>query len=72
MATNGFPGTGKLQEPVDRGDGREGLAGAGCHLYEGTGPVFPERFFQILYRNDLAITQACGVKCWDVMQSGAQ
>ena len=37
------PRVGELDQPVDRRDGREGLARAGRHLDQGPGPVGGER-----------------------------
>ena len=51
-------GIGELQEPVDGGDGGEGLARTGRHLDEGAGFVGLEGEFQVVRGVDLAIAQA--------------
>ena len=42
------PGPGELDQPVDGGDGREGLAAAGGHLDRGRGGGCRERLFEVL------------------------
>ena len=50
-----------LDQPVDAGDGGKGLAGTGCHLYQGAGFVLLEGGFQIVNGGNLAGAQAFGV-----------
>ena len=47
----------KFEQTVNRGDGGEGFPAAGRHLDQRTGSVFPEGFFKVCNRSDLAIPQ---------------
>ena len=52
-------GAAELEQAVDRGDGGEGLAGAGGHVHQGAGLVQRQRFLQPGDGADLAVAQVC-------------
>ncbi len=51
-------GAAVLDQPVDRGDRRQGLARSGRHLHQGARLVAPERALEVLDRLDLVRAQA--------------
>ena len=51
------PGAAELEQAIDRGDGGEGLAGAGGHVHQGAGFVQGKRLFQPGDGADLAVAQ---------------
>ena len=54
------PGAGVLDEPIDEGAGRVGLAGAGRHLDERARVIGGEGRFEVCDRFDLTFAQALG------------